>query len=49
MPAARPARLTKRAGNWDVYVMNTDGSRKRKLTCSPLHERRFVWSPRRKR
>lgn len=33
------------AGNWDIYVMNSDGSGKRALTSNQFDERRPSWHP----
>ncbi len=54
-PAARPrwspdgrmiAFLSWRAGNYDVYVMNADGSALTNVTRSRAKESSFAWSPR---
>jgi len=37
--------LSKRDGNWEIYVMNADGTAERNLTRSPAHEASFAWSP----
>ena len=34
-----------KGGNWDVYVMNADGSHRRKLTKSPSEDAFPSWSP----
>ena len=34
-----------RRGNWDIYVMNTDGKNQVRLTKSPLVDVSPVWSP----
>jgi Tol biopolymer transport system component len=34
-----------RAGQWDIYVINADGSGLRRLTDHPAHDRTPVWSP----
>ena len=39
---------TKRDGNFEVYVMNADGSGQRNLTRNPAPDRSPVWSPGRK-
>ena len=36
---------THRDGNWEVYVMNADGSGQRRLTHSPRSDRPVAWSP----
>ncbi|HET6837483.1 MAG TPA: Ig-like domain-containing protein, partial [Gemmatimonadales bacterium] len=34
-----------RSGNFDIYVMDTDGQRLRRLTSSPAHEGEPAWTP----
>jgi tol-pal system beta propeller repeat protein TolB len=34
-----------RDGNWDIYVMNADGSGQKRLTTDPEPDRDPVWSP----
>ena len=36
---------SKRRGNWDIYVMNPDGSNQVRLTKNPLIDVSPVWSP----
>jgi TolB protein len=38
-----------RNGNFDIYVMDTDGQRLRRLTSSPAHEGEPAWTPDRSR
>ena len=45
----RIAFVSNRDGNFEVYVMNADGSGQRNLTRSPANEGLFAWSPGRKR
>jgi TolB protein len=40
--------VTKRDGNFEVYVMDADGSGQRNLTRNPAPDRSPVWSPGRK-
>jgi Tol biopolymer transport system component len=37
--------LTNRDGNWELYVMNADGSNPRRLTNTPGFEHSPAWSP----
>jgi Tol biopolymer transport system component len=41
----RIAFATNRDGNYEIYVMNADGSDQRRLTNSPYEDRHPVWSP----
>jgi TolB protein len=41
----RIAFATNRDGNYEIYVMNADGSDQRRLTNSPYEDRDPVWSP----
>ena len=41
--------LASRGGNYDLYVMNADGSGETNVTHSPANESWFVWSPKRGR
>ena len=50
MPALHPsghkiAFASNRAGNWDIYVMSTDGGQPMKVTDEPEHELHPSWSP----
>jgi TolB protein len=38
--------LSWRHGNYDVYVMNADGSGQTNVTRSKANESGFAWSPR---
>ena len=37
--------VSKRDGNAEIYVMNTDGSEQRNLTRSPADDGLVAWSP----
>ena len=37
--------VSNRDGNWEVYVMNADGTEQRRLTTSPAVDGHPVWSP----
>jgi TolB protein len=37
--------LSKRDGNPEIYVMNTDGSEQRNVTRNPADDGLFAWSP----
>ncbi len=41
----RIAFATNRDGNYEIYVMNADGSDQRRLTNSPYEDRHPIWSP----
>jgi uncharacterized protein YjdB len=41
----RAAFSSNRNGNFDIYVMDTDGSQLRRLTTSPAHEGEPAWTP----
>jgi Tol biopolymer transport system component len=43
--AGRIAFASKRDGNWEIYVMNTDGSGQINLTNNPADDRWPSWSP----
>ncbi|MCK4391549.1 PD40 domain-containing protein [Candidatus Bipolaricaulota bacterium] len=47
VPAAQKqiAFLSKRDGNWEIYVMNADGSKQRCLTNNPAVDTYHSWSP----
>jgi TolB protein len=50
MPSLHPmgekiAFASNRAGNWDIYVMSTDGGQPMKVTDEPEHELHPSWSP----
>jgi len=50
MPALSPdgsriAFASDRAGNWDIYVMPSDGGRALQITSDPAHEIHPTWSP----
>jgi Tol biopolymer transport system component len=42
---SRIAFVSNRDGNWDIYVMNADGSQKRNLTNHPSFDSYPSWSP----
>jgi hypothetical protein len=43
--AGRIAFISKRDGNWEIYVMNADGSGQTNLTNNPAHDWGPSWSP----
>ncbi len=50
MPALHPstskmAFSSNRAGNWDIYIMSTEGGQPMKVTDEPEHELHPSWSP----
>ncbi len=45
MPTGRLAFASKRDGNWEIYVMNADGSDQHRLTNNPGADRFPDWSP----
>ena len=44
-PQAQIVFSSHRDGNWEIYVMGTDGKNLRKLTNNPLDEWEPSWSP----
>jgi TolB protein len=44
-PVGRLAFASKRDGNWDIYLMDADGSNVRRLTNDAAHDRYPAWSP----
>ncbi len=36
---------SKRDGNWEIYVMNADGSNQQRLTDNPSDDVQLSWSP----
>jgi dipeptidyl aminopeptidase/acylaminoacyl peptidase len=45
MPKGRLAFASKRDGNWEIYLMNADGSDQHRLTNDPAADRYPSWSP----
>ncbi|MDQ3928087.1 MAG: hypothetical protein M3328_02950 [Chloroflexota bacterium] len=44
-PTGRLAFASKRDGNWEIYLMDADGSNTRRLTTNAAHDRYPTWSP----
>ena len=44
-PGRKIAFTTKRDGNFEIYVMNADGSGQRNVTHNPAVDRFPIWSP----
>lgn len=45
LPVGRLAFASKRDGNWEIYVMNADGSDQQRLTHDPAADRYPAWAP----
>ena len=45
VPRAQIVFSSHRDGNWEIYVMDTDGKNLRRLTHNPLDEWEPSWSP----
>ena len=37
--------MSRRDDNWEIYVMNADGSGEKRLTRNPSHDASPAWSP----